>query len=115
MKNIKHVLIITLGILSFSGVFAQVNILNAKIPEEIGLKTEQQLLLDNDEPLEYGYVDDRDRLYSKITWEKVVLDERVNFPLYYPIDTNNIGLDRRSLYHVLWNAADVVTYHTSIA
>ena len=104
MKNIKHVLIITLGILSFSGVFAQVNILNAKIPEEIGLKTEQQLLLDNDEPLEYGYVDDRDRLYSKITWEKVVLDERVNFPLYYPIDTNNIGPDRRSLYHVLWNA-----------
>ena len=41
-------------------VFAQANILNAKIPEEIGVKTEAQLLLDNDEPLEYGYVDDRD-------------------------------------------------------
>jgi len=36
-----------------------------------------------------------------MTWEKVVLDERVNFPLYYPIDTNNIGSDRRSLYDVL--------------
>ena len=35
-------------------------------------------------------------------WEKVVLDERVNFPLYYPIDTNNIGSDRRSLFDVLW-------------
>ena len=23
------------------------------------------------------------------------------FPLYYPIDTNNIGSDRRSLYDVL--------------
>ena len=36
-----------------------------------------------------------------MTWEKVVLDERANFPLYYPIDTNNIGSDRRSLYDVL--------------
>jgi len=36
-----------------------------------------------------------------MTWEKVVLDERVNFPLYYPIDTNNIGKNRRSLFDVL--------------
>mgnify|MGYP000477286190 FL=1 len=42
-----------------------------------------------------------DILFSKITWEKVVLDERSNFPLYYPIDTNNIGSNRRSLYDVL--------------
>ena len=71
--------------------FSQANILNAKSPEEIGVKTDAQLALDNDKPLEYGYVDDRDILYSRMTWEKVVLDERVNFPLYYPIDTNNIG------------------------
>uniref|UniRef100_UPI0040483C6C type IX secretion system ring protein PorN/GldN n=1 Tax=Mariniflexile sp. TaxID=1979402 RepID=UPI0040483C6C len=56
---------------------------------------------DNDKPLEYGYVDDRDILFSKMTWEKVILDERANFPLYYPIDTNNIGSDRRCLYDVL--------------
>jgi len=37
-----------------------------------------------------------------MTWERVVLDERVNFPLYYPVDTNNIGKDRRSLFDVLW-------------
>jgi gliding motility associated protien GldN len=80
---------------------AQANILNAKIPEEIGLKTEAQLLLDNDRPLEYGYVDDRDILFSKMTWEKVVLDERVNFPLLYPTDTVNMSSDRRSLWHVL--------------
>ncbi len=80
--------------------FAQANILNAKIPEEIGLKTEAQLLLDNNEPLEYGYVDDRDILFSKMTWEKVVLDERVNFPLYFPVDT--LTGNRRSLFHHLW-------------
>jgi gliding motility associated protien GldN len=102
--NLKHVLLTTFGFVAFNGLFAQANILNARIPEEIGMKTEAQLLLDNDEPLEYGYVDDRDRLYSKMTWEKIILDERVNFPLYYPVDTNNIGLNRRSLFHVLWNA-----------
>ena len=36
-----------------------------------------------------------------MTWEKVVLDERANFPLYFPIDTVNMGRGRRSLYHVL--------------
>ena len=81
--------------------YAQANILNARSPEEIGVKTTEQLLLDNDQPLEYGYVDDRDIMYSRMTWEKVVLDERVNFPLYYPIDTNNIGTNRRSLFDVL--------------
>jgi gliding motility associated protien GldN len=80
---------------------AQLNILNAKTPDEIGLKTEAQIAYDNDNPLPYGYVDDRDILWSKATWEIIDLDERVNFPLYYPIDTNNIGSERRSLYDVL--------------
>ena len=102
--KIKNLILTIAIIISANGLFAQANILNAKIAEEIGLKTEGQLLLDNDRPLEYGYVDDRDRLFPKMTWEKVVLEERVNFPLYYPIDTNNIGVDRRSLFHVLWNA-----------
>ena len=83
---------------------AQANLLNAKSPEEIGVRTEEQKALDDDKPLEYGYVDDRDVMYSKMTWEKVVLDERINFPLYYPIDTNNIGKNRRSLFDVLWKS-----------
>ena len=83
------------------GLRAQLNILNAKTPDEIGLKTEAQIAYDNDNPLPYGYVDDRDILWSKTTWEIIDLDERVNFPLYYPIDTNNIGSERRSLYDVL--------------
>jgi hypothetical protein len=49
-----------IAILSANLMFAQANILNAKIPEEIGMKTEAQLALDNDKPLEYGYVGDRD-------------------------------------------------------
>jgi len=97
----KRFILTVIGVLTISVGFSQANILNAKSPEEIGVKTDAQIALDNDKPLEYGYVDDRDILYSRMTWEKVVLDERVNFPLYYPIDTNNIGPNRRSLFDVL--------------
>ena len=79
---------------------AQANILNAKKPEEIGQKTQEQIAADNDSPLPYGYVDDRDILWSKTVWEVIDLDERVNFPMYYPLDTIDIGPDRRSLYDV---------------
>ena len=99
--NWKNVFVI--GALSLLPVYmmAQANILTAKLPQEIGKKTEAQIAQDADAPLAYGYVDDRDILWSKTTWEIIDLDERVNFPLYYPTDTVGIGLDRRSLYHVL--------------
>lgn len=98
--NLKSFLCIGIGVLAANTMFAQANVLNAKIPEEIGMKTEAQLLLDNDKPLEYGYVGDRDILFSKMTWEKIILDERANFPLYFPIE-DNLGDDRKSLYRVL--------------
>tara|TARA_R110000868_G_scaffold8606_18_gene44347 strand:- start:24 stop:914 length:891 start_codon:yes stop_codon:yes gene_type:complete len=99
--KLRSFLLTATTVFAVSGMFAQANILNAKSPKEIGLRTEAQKAIDNDKPLEYGYVDDRDILFAKMTWEKVVLDERANFPLYYPIDTNNIGKNRRSLYDVL--------------
>lgn len=99
--NFRSLLLSVLSVLAITNVIAQANILNARNPDEIGVKSELRILLDNDKPLEYGYVDDRDILYSRMTWEKIALDERVNFPLYYPVDTNNIGKDRRSLYDVL--------------
>ena len=102
--KLKSFLLMATTVFSVSTMFAQANILNAKTPQEIGVRTEAQKLVDNDKPLEYGYVDDRDILFSKMVWEKVVLDERSNFPLYYPIDTNNIGTNRRSLYDVLMKA-----------
>ena len=81
--------------------FAQSNLLNAKSPSEIGKKTDAELESDNDKPLQYGYVADRDVLMGKMVWEQIDLDERINFPLYFPIDTANIGKDRRSLFDVL--------------
>jgi len=80
---------------------AQSNLLNAKTPDQIGKKTEAELKADNDKPLPYGYVHDRDVLMGKTVWEIIDLDERINFPLYFPVDTANIGKDRRSLFNVL--------------
>jgi len=99
--NWKNVLVIgAVTLLPFS-MLAQANVLNAKTPSDIGKKTAAQIEMDNDGPLNYSYVDDRDVLWSKTIWEVIDLDERVNFPLYYPIDTVDIGSDRRSLYDVL--------------
>jgi gliding motility associated protien GldN len=99
--NTRNFLIVVISILGGVVSYAQPNLLNAKIPEEIGLKSAAQLISDNDKPLEYGYVDDRDVLMGKTVWEIIDLSERINFPLYFPIDTANVGPDRRSLYDVL--------------
>jgi gliding motility associated protien GldN len=97
-RNFLLVIIFTVGCFSS---YAQSNLLNAKTPADIGKKTPAQLISDNDKPLAYGYVHDRDILMGKTTWEVIDLDERINFPLYYPIDTANIGKERRSLFDVL--------------
>ncbi|NNC61774.1 MAG: gliding motility protein GldN, partial [Eudoraea sp.] len=98
--NWKNVILVGAVSLLPISIMAQANILNAKKPQDIGKKTANQLAMDDDVPLDYGYVDDRDILWSKTIWEVIDLDERVNFPLYYPIDTVDIGADRRSLYDV---------------
>jgi len=99
--NWRNLLLVIISIAGSTASFAQSNLLNAKVPTEIGLKSAAQQLKDNDKPLEYGYIDDRDVLMSKKTWEIIDLDERLNFPLYYPVDTISIGNERRSLYDVL--------------
>jgi gliding motility associated protien GldN len=101
MMNIRNFLIVIVSFLGGVASFAQTNLLNAKTPSQIGIKSPAQLISDNDKPLEYGYVDDRDILMGKTVWEIIDLSERINFPLYFPIDSTNIGSDRRSLYDVL--------------
>jgi gliding motility associated protien GldN len=98
----NQILIGVFGFLFTVSSYGQTNILNAKSPDEIGQLSAARLEVQKkDKPLAYGYVDERDILWSKNTWEIIDLDERINFPLYYPVDTNNIGSNRRSLYDVL--------------
>ena len=102
--NVRNFLIAIISITGSFASFAQSNLLNAKTPDQIGLKTTAQLDSDNDKPLAYGYVHDRDVLMGKTTWEIIDLSEKINFALYFPIDTANIGSGRRSLYDVLTKA-----------
>ncbi|KAA1246225.1 gliding motility protein GldN [Aquimarina sp. RZ0] len=99
--NLRNLSLTVFGLCVTMLSYGQANILNANDPDEIGKKTQEQIDADNDRPLEYGYVDKRDVLWAKTTWETIDLDERINFPLYYPIDTVNIGSERRALYDVL--------------
>ena len=99
--KIKNLLSVIFALAIGASTYGQANLLNSKTPDEIGKKSAAQLISDNDKPLPYGYVHDRDVLMGKTIWEFIDLDERINFPLYYPIDTAFVGKERRSLFDVL--------------
>lgn len=100
MKTKQILSLIVLLALTFK-VSAQANLLNSRVPQEVGKLNEQQKAANDEDPLAYGFIDDRDVLWSKTIWEIIDLDERINFPYYYPTDTINLGSDRRSLFDVL--------------
>lgn len=90
-------------IFSSLGLYSQANLLNARVPQDVGQLNEKQIIANDEDPLAYGFIDDRDVLWSKTVWEIIDLDERINFPYYYPTDTLNLGPDRRALFHILKN------------
>ena len=98
---IRNSVLIFLAVLSTNVVLGQSNILNAKSVDKIGVKSKQQLAADNDRPIPYGYLDDRDVLWSKVVWEFIDLNQKINLPYYFPIDTANISSYRRSLFDTL--------------
>lgn len=82
--------------------FGQTNILNATTVDELYHKSEGEIKAEDEEkPLEYGYINNRDILWAKTVWEYIDLNQRANFPLLFPIDTGQIGEARKSLYNVL--------------
>jgi len=96
----KNCLILFFAFIISSSINAQKGILNVKRASDIGVKSQEQEV-DNDGPIPYGYVDDRDVLWSKVVWEFVDLNQKINLPYYFPIDTTNISSDRRSLFDTL--------------
>lgn len=98
---IKNCVILFFAILTTGLVNAQANLLNSKTVDQIGVKSKEQLFADNDGPIPYGYVDDRDVLWSKVVWEFIDLNQKINLPYYFPIDTTNLSSNRRSLFHTI--------------
>ena len=97
----KKCFLVIFALMISGSICAQSGLLNAKKPSQIGKKSKQQLAADNDGPIPYGYVDDRDVLWSKVVWEFIDLNQKINLPYYFPIDTTNISNDRRSLFDTL--------------
>ena len=99
----KQVFIVLFTFLIFTEqIFAQTNLLNAKVPQEVGVSSQQEIEANNSSPIAYGYVDDRDILWQKTVWETIDLDERINFPYYYPTINNGLlSSTRKSLFRIL--------------
>lgn len=98
---IKNFLTLICFCFAISTIQGQANILNAKSASQIGVQSPEQLAADNDGPLPYGYVDDRDIMWSKVVWEFIDLNQKINLPYYFPIDTTSISSGRRSLFDTL--------------
>ncbi|WOC39305.1 gliding motility protein GldN [Polaribacter sp. HL-MS24] len=97
----KNFLIIIFSFATLGVAHAQANLLSAQKASDIGKITDAQIAADNDGPIPYGYVDDRDVLWSKVVWEVIDLKQKINLPLYFPKDTSRISTDRRSLFDTL--------------
>ena len=64
---IKYFLIFCFFLFS-DQIMSQSNLLNANTPSEIGKKTQKQIELDFNEPIEHPYVDDKDVMWSKVVY-----------------------------------------------
>ncbi|WP_299136518.1 gliding motility protein GldN [uncultured Tenacibaculum sp.] len=99
--NWKRFYLVALTLVITSHASAQANLLNSKKVSEIGFKSEAQIASEDDKPLPYGHITDRDVLWSKVVWEYIDLNQKINLPYYYPIDTVSTGNGRRSLFDSL--------------
>lgn len=97
MKNLILLICLVFSLNSFS----QANILNASTPSEIGIQNFDQKQSDNDSFLEFDYIDERDILWSKIVYEKIDLNEKLNFPLLFPVNDETYAKNRKSLWRIL--------------
>ena len=79
--------------------FSQANLLNAKNPSEIGDSSASSEAIT--EFLDYEYVDDKDILWSKVVYEFIDLNERLNFPLLFPVNDTKYDDTRKSLWRII--------------
>ncbi|MXV38131.1 gliding motility protein GldN [Flavobacteriaceae bacterium Ap0902] len=101
--NFLSIFLVMLGL----GAMNAQSVLNAKSPEELRKMREQNLTLNiegdtiqnESEPLEYGYVDEKDILWSKVVWEVIDLNEKINQPYYN--STDGIAYKTLSLFDAL--------------
>ncbi|MBD74848.1 MAG: gliding motility protein GldN [Rickettsiales bacterium] len=79
--------------------FSQANLLNAKNPSEIGDSSASSEAIT--EFVDYEYVDDKNILWSKVVYEFIDLNERLNFPLLFPVNDTKYDDTRKSLWRII--------------
>lgn len=94
----RKIFLLILLILFTSEVFSQANLLNAKNPSEIGDTSSSEAVT---EFVDYEYVDDKNILWSKVVYEFIDLNERLNFPLLFPVNDTKYDDTRKSLWRVI--------------
>ncbi|MAN70375.1 MAG: gliding motility protein GldN [Flavobacteriaceae bacterium] len=94
----RKIFLLILLIFFTNEVFSQANLLNAKNPSEIGDTSSSEAI---SEFVDYEYVDDKNILWSKVVYEFIDLNERLNFPLLFPVNDTKYDDTRKSLWRVI--------------
>ena len=76
---------------------AQTGLLNAEKPEDIITNISKEKI----DGLEFYDVEENDVLWSKVVYEYIDLNEKLNFPLLFPIDDHKNIIGRKSLWRIL--------------
>ena len=94
----KKVYLLALLVSFANDMFGQANLLNAKNPLEVGDSSSSKAIV---EFMDYEYVDDKDILWSKVVYEFIDLNERLNFPLLFPVNDTKYDDTRKSLWRII--------------
>ena len=94
----KKIFLLALLVFSLNNMFGQANLLNAKNPLEVGDSSSGKAIV---EFMDYEYVDDKDILWSKVVYEFIDLNERLNFPLLFPVNDTKYDDTRKSLWRII--------------
>ena len=94
----KKIFLLAILVFSANDMFGQANLLNAKNPLEVGDSSSSKAIV---EFMDYEYVDDKDILWSKVVYEFIDLNERLNFPLLFPVNDTKYDDTRKSLWRIL--------------
>jgi len=76
---------------------AQAGLLNAEKPEDIN----KNMVSEGEDLLEYYEIEENDVLWSKVVYEFIDLNEKLNFPLLFPLDDDKNIIGRKSLWRIL--------------
>ena len=94
----KKIFLLALLVFSANDMFGQANLLNAKNPLEVGDSSSSKAIV---EFMDYEYVDDKDILWTKVVYEFIDLNERLNFPLLFPVNDTKYDDTRKSLWRII--------------